>query len=128
MIKNHNSILAKILIYMPLTKKNTLLALTNVFLNYCIYAYRSNDQCLSSYLYECYQEFVDIQHESEGAKRLLLGLGTLFYTNADIVLTVQTTSENSAKRFFTTLEKSAPHLNADTLECFERCRTLVKNL
>jgi hypothetical protein len=26
------------------------------------------------------------------------------------------------------LEKSASQLNADTLECFERCRALVKNL
>ncbi|CAF3244551.1 unnamed protein product [Rotaria socialis] len=128
MIKNRNSILAKILICLPLTKKNTQIALTNVILNYCIYAYRSNDERLSDYLYECYKEFVDIQFESDGAKRLILGLGTLFCTNADLVLNVQTTSDNNAKRFFTALEKSASQLNADTLECFERCRALVKNL
>jgi hypothetical protein len=128
MIQNSNSILAKTLIYLPLTKKNTQTALTNVILNYCIYAYRSNEQNLSKYLYECYKEFVDIQWESDGAKRLLLGLGTLFCTNAELVLNVQTTSDNSAKRFFTALEKSASQLTADTLECFERCRALVKNL
>ncbi|CAF1399682.1 unnamed protein product [Adineta steineri] len=128
LIKNSNSILAKTLIYLPLTKKNTQIALTNVILNYCIYAYRSNDQRLSNYLYECYKEFVDIQFESDGAKRLILGLGTLFCTNAEIVLNVQTTTDNSAKRFFTALEKSAAQLNSDTLECFERCRALVKNL
>ncbi|CAF2319820.1 unnamed protein product [Rotaria sp. Silwood2] len=128
MIKNRNSILAKTLICLPLTKRNTQIALTNVFLNYCIYAYRSNDQRLSDYLYECYKEFVDIQFESDGVKRLILGLGTLFCTNADLVLNVQTTSDNSAKRFFTALEKSASQLNADTLECLERCRALVKNL
>jgi hypothetical protein len=99
-----------------------------VILNYCIYAYRSNEQDLSKYLYECYKEFVDIQLESDGAKRLILGLGTLFCTNAELVLNVQTTPDNSAKRFFTALEKSASQLNADTLECFERCRALVKNL
>jgi hypothetical protein len=128
MIQNYNSILAKTLIYLPLTKKNTQIALTNVILNYCIYAYRKNDQNFSKYLYECYKEFVDIQFESDGAKRLILGLGTLFCINAELVLNVQTTSDNSAKRFFTALEKSASQLNADTLECFERCRALVKNL
>jgi hypothetical protein len=128
MIKNNKSILAKTLIYLPLTKKNTQIALTNVILNYCIYAYRSNDERLSNYLYECYKEFVDIQFESDGAKRLILGLGTLFCTNADLVLNVQTTTDNSAKKFFTALEKSASQLSADTLECFERCRALVKNL
>jgi hypothetical protein len=128
MIQNYNSILPKTLICLPLTKKNTQIALTNVILNYCIYAYRSNEQDLSKYLYECYKEFVDIQLESDGAKRLILGLGTLFCTNAELVLNVQTTPDNSAKRFFTALEKSASQLNADTLECFERCRALVKNL
>ena len=128
LIKNSNSILAKTLIYLPLAKKNTQVALTNLILNYCIYAYRSNDQRLSNYLYECYKEFVDIQLESDGARRLLLALGTLFLTNAEIVLNVQTTSDNSAKRFFSALEKSASQFTAETLECFERCRALVKNL
>jgi hypothetical protein len=128
MFKNCNSILAKTLIYLPLTKKNTQIALTNVIFNYCIYAYRSNDQRFSNYLYQCYKEFVDIQFESDGAKRLILGLGTLFCTNADLVLDVQTTSDNSAKRFFTALEKSATQLTADTLECFEQGRALVKKL
>ncbi len=128
MVQNYKSILPKALIYLPLTKKNTQVALTSVILNYCIYAYHSNDQDLSKYLYECYKEFVDIQFESDGAKRLILGLGTLFCTNADLVLNVQTTSDNSAKRFFTALERSASQLNADTLECFEGCRALVKSL
>lgn len=128
MLKNYDSILAKTLIYLPLTKKNAQTPLTNVILNYCIYAYRSNDQRLSEYIYECYKEFVDIQFESDGAKRLILGLGTLFYTNADLVLNVQTTSDNNAKQFFKALEKSAPQLNPDTLECFEQCRALAKNL
>ncbi|CAF1237053.1 unnamed protein product [Rotaria sordida] len=128
MIKNYNTILPKILICLPLTKRNTQIALINIILNYCIYSYRSNDQRLSNYLYECYQEFVDIYLESDGAKRLILGLGTLFCTNADLVLNVQTTPDNSAKRFFTALEKSASQLNADTLECLERCRALIKNL
>jgi hypothetical protein len=114
--------------YLPLTRKNTQIALTNVILNYCIYAYRSNDQNLSTYLYECYQEFVDIQLESDGAKRLILGLGTLFCINAELVLSVQTTSDNSAKRFFSALEKSASQMSADTLECLERCRAYLKNL
>lgn len=128
LVKNSNSILAKLLIYLPLTKKNAQVAATNVMLNYCVYAYRSNDQQLSFYLYECYKEFVDIQFESDGAKRLLLALGTLFLTNAEIVLNVQTTPDNSAKRFFTALEKSAAQLNADTLQCFEQCRALTRQL
>ena len=128
LIKNSRPILAKTLIYLPLSKKNAQVALTNVILNYCIYAYRSNDQQLSSYLYDCYKDFIDIGFESEGAKRLLLGLGTLFRINADLVLDVQTAANSSAKRFFTALEKSAPQLNADTLECLERCRELAKTL
>ena len=116
------------MICLPFSKKNTQVALTNVFLNYCINAYRNNDQSLSNYLYDCYQEFVDIQFESEGAKRLILGLGTLFCTNADLVLNVQTTADNTAKRFFTVLEKSASQLSPDTLQCLEQCRALIKNL
>lgn len=128
MFQNYKSILAKALICLPSAKKNTQLALTNVILNYCIYSYRNNDQDLSKYVYECYRELVDIQLDSDGAKRLILGLGTLFCTNADLVLDVQTSSDNNAKRFFIALEKSASQFNADTLECLERCRALVKKL
>lgn len=128
MVQNCKSILAKALICLPLAKKNTQVALVNVILNYCIYTYRNNDQDLSKYLYECYQDMVDIQLDSDGAKRLILGLGTLFCTNADLVLDVQTSPDNNAKRFFTALEKSASQLNADTLECLEQCRGLVKKL
>lgn len=128
LIKNSNSVLPKTLIYLPITKKNTQIALVNVILNYCIYSYRNNDQNLSKYLYECYQEFVDVQLESDVAKRLILGLGTLFCTNADLVLNVQTTSNNNAKQFFTALEKSSSQYSADTLACLEQCRALVKNL
>ena len=126
--QNYNSILAKTLICLPLAKKNTQIALTNVILNYCIYAYRSNNQDLSKYLYECYREMVDVQLESDGAKRLILGLGTLFHTNAELVLDVRTTPDNNAKRFFTSLEKSASQLSADTLQCLEECRGLATTL
>lgn len=128
MIKQSRSILPKLLIYLPSSSKNAQIALTNVILNYCIYAYRSNDQELSNYLYDCYRDFVDVQLESDGARRLLLGLGTLFYTNAELVLNVQTTADSSGQRFFSALERSATQFTAETLECLEQCRRLVKNL
>lgn len=128
LIQNYNSILAKTLICLPLSKKNTQIALTNVILNYCIYAYLNNDQHLSKYLYECYRELVDVQLESDGAKRLLLGLGTLFHTNAELVLDVRTTLDNNAKRFFTSLDRSAAQLSSDTLQCLEGCRRLLETL
>jgi len=128
LIKQSHSIIPRTLICLPCSKKNTQTAVTNVILNYCINAYRNNDQSLSNYLYDCYREFVDIDFESDGAKRLILGLGTLFYTNADLVLNVRTTNDNSAKRFFTVLEKSASQFTAETLECLEQCRALITNL
>ena len=126
--QNCNSILAKTLICLPLAKKNTQIALTNVILNYCIYAYRNNNQDLSKYLYECYRDMVDVQLETDGAKRLILGLGTLFCTNAELVLDVRTMPDNNAKQFFTSLDKSASQLSADTLQCLEECRGLLKTL
>ena len=128
MIKQSRSILPKLLIYLPSSNKNAQIALTNVILNYCIYAYRNNDQELSNYLYDCYTDFVDVQLESDGARRLLLGLGTLFHTNADIVVNVQTAADSSGQRFFRALEKSATQFTPETLECFEQCRRLAKNL
>lgn len=127
-LKNAHTIIPKLLIALPTSKKNAQIALTNIILNYCVYAYKKNDQNLSKYLYDFYQNMVDIQLESDGAKRLLLGLGTLFYTNADIVIDVRTTPDNSAKRFFTALEQQASQLNSDTLDCLEQCRKLPMNL
>lgn len=71
---------------------------------------------------------VDVQLETDGAKRLILGLGTLFCTNAELVLDVRTMPDNNAKQFFTSLDKSASQLSADTLQCLEECRGLLKTL
>jgi len=128
LIKNSNSIIPKTLLFLPITNKNTQFALANVILNYCIYSYKRKDQNFSKYLYDCYQEFLNVNLESDVAKCLILGLGTLFCTNADLVLDVRTTSKNNAKEFFTALDKSSSKYTADTLACLEQCRALVNNL
>ena len=128
LIAKIRAIVPKTLICLPSSKKFVQLALANVILNYCVYAYKKNDQEISKYLYDCYREVVDVQIESESAKRLLLGLGTLLHTNADLVLDIRTTPDNSAKRFFSSLELLAKQFDDETLDCLERCRALSKIL